>query len=100
MNYIPYCLFTSNHIIKSFEKSDAYKRRVDWLPIFGKPKDPDPMFISKVTTPEALEYWIKLAVDGYFRLYEQKGFTYTSIIDEYNKKYHEENNNTITYLEN
>ena len=92
-------IFTSNHIIKSFEKSDAYKRRVDWLPIFGKPKDPDPMFISKVTTPEALEYWIKLAVDGYFRLYEQKGFTYTSIIDEYNQEYHRENDNTIMFLE-
>ena len=31
-------IFTSNHIFKSWEKGEAYRRRVDWLPMFGKPK--------------------------------------------------------------
>lgn len=91
-------IFTSNHVIKSFEKSEAYKRRVDWLPIFTKPVKKDPQFISKITTPKALTYWIKLVVDGYFRLYKNKGFTQCSIIKDYNKEYHEENDNTTVFV--
>ena len=32
----------------------------------------DALFITKLTTVAALEYWIKLIVDGYFRLYKTK----------------------------
>ena len=30
-------IFTSNHILKSFEKGESYKRRVVWLPMYSKP---------------------------------------------------------------
>jgi putative DNA primase/helicase len=85
--------------LKSFEKGESYKRRVDWLPMYGKPTKKDKDFISKLTTPEALQYWIKLIVEGYFRIYENKGFTESQIISEFNDKYHLMNNNIIEFLE-
>jgi putative DNA primase/helicase len=91
-------IFTSNHVLKSFEKGESYKRRVDWLPMYGKPTKKDIHFIDKLTTPEALQYWIKLIVEGYFRLYENKGLTESPIVKEFNDKYHLMNNNIIEYL--
>jgi putative DNA primase/helicase len=92
-------IFTSNHILKSFEKGEAYKRRVQWLPIFKKPSRKDRNFISKVTTPKALEYWIKMIVEAYERIYKNEGFTDSPAVAEFNAKYHEMNNNCIEYLQ-
>ncbi|MBC1524814.1 DNA primase [Listeria booriae] len=94
----PTLIFTSNHILKSFEKGDSYKRRVSWMPMFTQVKKKDKRFISKLTSPEALQYWIKLIVEAYFRLYENGEFTKSTIVDEYNKKYHEENDTTIEFV--
>lgn len=92
-------IFTSNHILKSFEKGESYKRRVDWLPMYTKPKKKDKHFITKLTTPEALEYWIRLMVEGYMRLYENEKFTYCEIVNKFNTDYHAENNSVLQYLE-
>lgn len=91
-------IFTSNHILKSFEKGDAYKRRVTWLPMMNKPKKKDNRFISNITTREALEYWLKLMVDGYTRLYENQSFTNSVVIQKFNQDYHEENNTTLMFI--
>lgn len=91
-------IFTSNHIIKSFEKGYSYKRRVLFLPMYTEVKKADPNFITRLTTPEALEYWVKLIVEGYERLYSAGEFTKSPIVDEFNKQYHEENNNVDLYL--
>jgi len=91
-------IFTSNHIIKSFEKGYSYKRRVLFLPMYTEVKKADPNFITRLTTPEALEYWVKLIVDGYMRLYATGEFTSSPIVDEFNRQYHEENNNVDLYL--
>ena len=92
-------IFTSNHILKSFEKGEAYKRRVDWLPMYTKPTKKDAKFIEKITTPEALQYWMKLIVEGYQRIYENKGFTESEIVTRFNERYHEINNNCIEFLQ-
>lgn len=91
-------IFTSNHLLKSFEKGESYKRRVIWCPMFGKVEKKDPMFITKLTTPEALEYWVKLMVDAYYDLYKKAGFTESEKVTEYNASYHEENNGTLTFI--
>lgn len=92
-------IFTSNHILKSFEKNEAYKRRVDWCPIFTKPKRKDKNFIAKITTPEALEYWMKMIVEAYQRVYKNEGFTECKLIDDFNKEYHAQNNTVLQYLQ-
>mgnify|MGYP001156490104 FL=1 len=93
-------IFTSNHAIKSWEKGESYKRRVKWLPMFTKVKEKDPLFISKLTTPEALEYWIRLILEGYFRLYQNGKFTESEIVNQHNEKYHRENNPALDFLDN
>lgn len=84
--------FTTNSDIKSFEKGYAYKRRILWLPMFNKVEKPDPRFITKATSKKALEYWIRLIVDGYKRLYQNGRWTHADSVAEYNDQYHEKNN--------
>lgn len=84
--------FTTNSDIRSFEKGYAYKRRVVWLPMFNKIEKVDPQFITKITTKDALEYWIKMIVEGYKRLYHNGRWTDCKMVDEYNNQYHEKNN--------
>lgn len=92
-------IFTSNHILKSFEKGEAYKRRVDWLPMYGKPTKKDKNFIDKLITPDALKYWVRLIVGGYERLFQNEGFTHSDLVQEFNDAYHRENNTVLQYLE-
>jgi putative DNA primase/helicase len=91
-------IFTSNHVLKSFEKGESYRRRVDWLPMYSKPKKKDKNFINKLTTPEALEYWIRLIVEGYQRLYLNEGFTHSELVQQFNDEYHESNNTVLQFL--
>lgn len=92
-------IFTSNSILKSFEKGESFQRRIMWLPMFSKPKAKDSHFISKITSDESLEYWVKLMVEGYMRLYENGKFTEPQMIKQYNQQYHRENNNVLLYVE-
>lgn len=94
-------IFTSNHVIKSFEKGKSYKRRVMWLPMFTEVEEDkkDPLFITRLTTQEALEYWTRLIVEGYLRLYSNHTFTVSPTVKNYNEQYHEENNTCLMWLE-
>jgi putative DNA primase/helicase len=94
-------IFTSNHVLKSFEKGKSYKRRVMWLPMFTEVDDnnKDAAFITKLTTTEALEYWISQIVAGYFRLYENARFSECGIVSDYNEEYHKDNNTVLMWLD-
>lgn len=89
--------FTTNSDIRSFEKGYAYKRRIVWLPMFNKIEKPDPTFITKITSDEALEYWIRMIVEGYKRLYKNQTWTECEAVKEYNDQYHEENNVSLQF---
>lgn len=91
--------FTTNSDIRSFEKGYAYKRRVLWLPMFNKVEEPDPEFITKITTKEALEYWVRLIVEGYTRLYKNRGWTKCQKVQDYNESYHKDNNVCLQFAE-
>lgn len=93
-------IFTSNHLIKSFEKGKSYKRRVMWMPMYTEVKDgeKDPLFITKLTCEESVRYWIKLIVEGYQRLHKQYRFTESKLVNAFNDQYHEENNPYLMYL--
>ena len=65
--------------------------------MFNKVEKPDPKFITKITTKEALEYWIRLIVEGYKRLYKNQKWTECDIVTEYNNQYHEDNNVCLQY---
>ena len=65
--------------------------------MFNKVEKPDPTFISKITTPEALEYWIRLITEGYLRLYHANKWTTCKVVEDYNNQYHEENNVSLQF---
>ena len=92
-------IFTSNHILKSWEKGESYKRRVLWLPMYTKVKKKDPKFITKLTNEKALRYWVRLMVEGYKRLYVQSKFTESERVNDFNEKYHRENNPALDYID-
>jgi putative DNA primase/helicase len=94
----PTLIFTSNHILKSFEKGESYKRRVDWLPMYSKPKKKERDFISRLTCEKALRYWVKLIVEGYMRLYQNQRFTDCEKVNKFNEIYHSENNTALLYI--
>lgn len=87
----PTLIFTTNKIIKTWEKGNSIKRRIIWCPMLYKPQTKDPKFISKLTTTEALEYWIKLLVEAYQRLYKNKQFTDSKTITDFTEQYHSNN---------
>lgn len=87
----PTLIFTTNKIIKTWEKGNSIKRRIIWCPMLYKPQTKDPKFISKLTTTEALEYWIKLLVEAYQRLYQNKQFTDSKTITDFTEQYHSNN---------
>jgi putative DNA primase/helicase len=92
-------IFTSNHIIKSFEKGRSFKRRVSFMPLFAEVTKPDPRFLEKVLSEQALEYWMKLLIEAYQRLYEKQAFTSSPIVDKFNENYHRDNDSTLEFLE-
>lgn len=65
--------------------------------MFNKIDKPDPAFISKMTTKPALEYWIRLIVEGYKRLYFNDTWTTCKVVEDYNDQYHEDNNVCLMY---
>jgi putative DNA primase/helicase len=91
-------IFTTNHALKSFEKGEAYQRRVVWCPMYANPPKKDPRFLSKLTNPAALEYWMKLIVETYEELYETANIEIPKVVADHNKEYHEDNNNTLTFV--
>lgn len=95
----PTLIFTSNHKVKTFDKDYSYKRRVRWCPMYYIPEKIETDYISKLTTQEALEYWIKLIVEAYEKIYERKDLIECKVVEDFTKEYHRENDSTIEFLE-
>ena len=91
-------IYTSNSDLRTFDKGHALERRMCWVPMFNTVRKPDPNFITKMTTPEALEYWMKLMVEAYVRLYKH-GWTESKICADYNGEYHRHNDISKMFIE-
>ena len=91
-------IYTSNSDLRTFDKGHALERRMCWVPMFNTVRKPDPNFITKMTTPEALEYWMKLMVEAYVRLYKH-GRTESKICADYNGEYHRHNDISKMFIE-
>lgn len=89
--------FTTNSEIKSFEKGYAFQRRVLWLPMFNKVEKPDPSFVDKITSEAALEYWLRLIVEGYMRLYTTGTWSHADAVNKFNEEYHVNNNAMLEF---
>lgn len=92
-------IFSSNHVLKSFEKGDSFKRRVRWVPMFNT-NDSDVFnddFFDELYSDESAKYFTKLIVEEYMSMYT-KGYPSCKVVDEYTAQYHEDNNNVAMYV--
>lgn len=94
----PTLIFTSNHILKSFEKGTSWTSRVKWLPIKSRVTKRDPNFMTKLYTEEAREYMMKLIVEELPNVYND-GMMSCQIVDDFTEEYHKENNNILLWIE-
>ncbi|MFQ3845441.1 phage/plasmid primase, P4 family [Staphylococcus pseudoxylosus] len=92
-------VYTSNHILRSFEKGESFKRRVVWLPLTKKLQNKSSEFHKDLRSEEALDYLTMLAIQSLNKLYETELFSESKTIYEFNKAYHEANNTAVAYLQ-
>jgi putative DNA primase/helicase len=55
--------------------------------------------ILRPVEDEAKQYWIRLIVEAYKRLYEHNGFTECEIVSNFNAEYHRLNNHILDFFE-
>lgn len=91
-------VYTSNHILRSFEKGESFKRRVVWLPLSKSLEGKSTQFHKDLRSEEALDYLTALAIQSLNKLYETEKFSESKTIYEFNKAYHEANNTAVAYL--
>lgn len=92
-------VFTTNHILKSFEKGNAWERRVVWLPMYATPEREFEDFYRELLDEKALEYFLKLVIDALNRLKQNGDFTVSQRVKDFTDEYHKENNPVLDYLE-
>lgn len=90
--------FTSNHILKSFEKGTSWSSRVKWLPAYNQIKEKDIDFVRKLTTTESTMYFLKLLVEVLPDLYEN-GFVDCEVVNNFNEEYKKINNNVLGFCD-
>lgn len=96
-------LFTSNNLIKTFEKGVAVERRFKFVNFTTKLKklvDDGTItddFFTQIRQTENIDYIIKLIVEGYERWYAN-GLRHCSKIEEFSADWLKENDFTKTYI--
>lgn len=99
VSFICKLVITTNHTLKSFEKGDSFKRRLTIFQIQNQVVKSDLNFRRDIVNDENIQCFISKAVEGYKRLYKQKGFTQSQELEKYKKEYERENDNTIEFFE-
>ncbi|WP_212746649.1 DNA primase family protein [Ruoffia tabacinasalis] len=96
-------IFSANDIPRFNDTSDGFRRRINIVPLrakfSSKDKDYDPTIIDKLSQPDALEYMLQLAIDGMFRVIDNKSFTEVEFVKQELQKFDEENNPLIVFIQ-
>lgn len=96
-------IFSANELPRINDLSSGLKRRLIFIPFNAtfskKDKDYDPFILDKLTSPESMEYLLKLALEGLNRVLENHSFTYAKVCDDVWKEYEAINNPVIAFLE-
>lgn len=96
-------LFSCNTIPRINDLSDGLKTRLIFVPFnarFSK-SDPDydPFIKDKLVVNEAMEYLLKIALDGLKRILYNKSFTKVDIVEEAWEEYEKINNPIVEFIE-
>ncbi|MBM7869318.1 putative DNA primase/helicase [Clostridium pascui] len=96
-------IFSANELPRINDLSGGLKRRLIFIPFnatFSKrDKDYDPFILDKLTSPEAIEYLLKLALNGLNRTLNNHSFTYAKVCDDVWEEYEAINNPVVAFLE-
>ncbi len=103
--YKPYVklLFSANDIPRIKDKTGAVLRRLVIIPFnarFNKNSaDFDPYIIYKLKTQEAMEYLVRLGVEGLKRVITNNEFTRSSQVEDALKNYEVDNNPILSFIQ-
>lgn len=95
-------IYCSNEVPHVADKSDGFSRRIVFVPFNAKfsKKDADynPFIEDLLMEESAIEYLLKLGIDGLKRVLYNNSFTSSDRSDAEKKEYMESNNNVLEYL--
>lgn len=96
-------IFSCNDIPRINDLSDGLKRRIIFIPfnaVFSKSDiDYDPFIIDKLLSNEALEYLLKIALEGLDRILYNREFTTPKQVNEAWEDYEKRNNPVLGFME-
>lgn len=96
-------IFSANELPRINDLSGGLKRRLIFIPFNAtfskKDKDYDPFILDKLTSPDAMEYLLKLALEGLNRVLINHSFTNAKVCDDVWEEYEAINNPVIAFLE-
>lgn len=96
-------IFSANDLPRINDLSGGLKRRLVFIPFNAtfskKDKDYDPFIGDKLTTPGALEYLLKVSIEGLYRILENKGITYSEVCNDVWSEYESINNPILQFLD-
>ena len=96
-------LFCANEMPAVNDRTDGFSRRLAIVPFDAKfsksDKDFDPFLKHKLATDEAMNYLLKLAIEGLLRVLKNAGFTQVERCDVEKQKFMQDNNPILCWLE-
>ena len=96
-------IFAANSLPMTFDKSQGMGRRLNIIPFNAafsvEDDDYDPFIIDKLTSPNALNYLLRLAVEGIQRVFRQNEFTDVESVNQLITDYNKENNNVLQFID-
>lgn len=95
--------FSTNEMPKINDSSYGLTRRLVIIPFNANFRrdggNYDPFIINKLTTPEALQYLLKLAISGLERVLNNNEFTKVEAVEQEAKEYELANNPVLQFME-
>lgn len=96
-------IFSANELPRINDLSGGLKRRLIFIPFNAKfskrDEDYDPFIKDKITTPAALEYLLKIAIDGLYRIINNNSITSSEVCDKVWEEYEAINNPVVSFIE-
>lgn len=96
-------IFSANELPRINDLSGGLKRRLVFIPFNAKfsklDSDYDPFIKDKITTPAALEYLLKIAIDGLYRILNNNSITYSKACDQVWDEYEAINNPVVSFID-
>ena len=96
-------IFSANELPRINDLSGGLKRRLVFIPFNAKfskrDEDYDPFIKDKITTAAALEYLLKIAIDGLYRILNNNSITYSKACDQVWDEYEAINNPVVSFID-